>query len=453
MATQAACPSACITGIHPRASTLSSARFGLVACVTATPAAILWHNAERFAPKHEAAAAAKRDRADLRGAVRHRRCPPSPSSGSSADPGTRDGLFYSNDIGEPHHWDLARPTRLRVRGVALLLAAAVLVAPCPAQAHVKWFCGYDTKIPPLPLRDVLTPAFLTVAAAFAALMYVAYLIDHAVERNGWLARFDRALLCCAPCIPMLVRMAVCAFFLTLWATGGTILTPELRTTNPWVPWLQLAIAAGTLFRPTLVVAAAGIIGLYVYGISTYGAFHMADYPVFLGIAAYLGFSAFKAPWLLRLRLPALYFNIAVTMMWGAIEKFGYPYWTLPLFATHSALAMGMRFDLFMSVAGFVEFSLAFFMLTGTALLRFSCLALLALMTSAIPEFGRVDAIGHSLIITGLVAMTILGHRGIQLPRVFSSGDGLARSGTMTLTYGATVTVLFGLYYGAQYLAG
>ncbi len=348
---------------------------------------------------------------------------------------------------------MARPRELRARKAALLLPTTVLVAPCAAQAHVKWFCSYDTKIPPLPFQDVLTPAFIKVAAAFAALMYVAYLIDHAVERNGWLDWFDRALLRCAPCIPTLVRTAVCAFFLTLWATGGTILTPELTTTNRWVPWLQLAVAAGTLFRPTLAVAAVGIVGLYVYGVSTYGAFHMADYPVFLGIAAYLGFSAFEAPWLLRLRLPALYFNIAVTMMWGAIEKFGYPYWTFPLLATHSALAMGMRFDLFMLVAGFVEFSLAFFMLTGTALLRLSCLALLALLTSAIPEFGRVDAVGHSLIITGLVAMTIVGHRGVQLPRVFPGSDGLARSGIMTLSYGVTATVLFGLYYGAQYLAG
>jgi hypothetical protein len=70
----------------------------------------------------------------------------------------------------------------------------------------------------------------------------------------------------------------------------------------------------------------------------------------------------------------------------------------------------------MYIAGFVEFSLAFFMLAGTALLRWSCAAsLLLMMTNAIPEFGKVDAIGHLLIIACLLAMIIAGQRTIQLP--------------------------------------
>lgn len=344
------------------------------------------------------------------------------------------------------------------------LVALLLFTPRASEAHIKWFCGYDTKVPPLPLPQVLTPAFLTIAAAFGALMFVAYLIDYAAERNRWFARVDGALLPWQPYVLPFVRAAVGAFFLVLWATGsGVILTPELKTASAWVPWVQLGIAACTLFRPALALAAAGIVALYLYGVWTYGAFHMMDYPVFLGLAAYLGLSASKSPRLLRLRLPALYFNLAVTMMWGAIEKFGYPYWTFPLLAAHRGLTLGMRFDLFMLVAGFVEFSIAFFMLTGTALTRLACLALLALLASAIPEFGRVDAIGHSLIIAGLVAMIIVGQRGVQLPRVVRGGDGgtggdgtdaaLARSGLLTVSYAATIAAFFGLYYGSQYFAG
>ena len=52
------------------------------------------------------------------------------------------------------------------------------------------------------------------------------------------------------------------------------------------------------------------------------------------------------------------------MMWGAIEKFGYPYWTFPLLTTHADLTLGFSFDQFMCIAGFVEFSLAFFMVTA-----------------------------------------------------------------------------------------
>jgi hypothetical protein len=336
---------------------------------------------------------------------------------------------------------------------AMVAFAAALCAPQVAEAHVKWFCAYDTSLPPLPWSAVFTPVFLFIATGFAGLMFGAYLIDRLAERNGWLERIERGLLRCQPAILPFIRVAVCGFFLTLWMQGGLILTPELTTTSDWVPWLQLAIAASTLWRPTLVLAAAGITALYLFGVAEYGAFHMMDYPVFLGIAAYLGFSAFEHPQLSRLRLPALYFNVALTMMWGAIEKFGYPCWTFPLMATHGALTLGIPFDWFMIIAGFVEFSLAFFMLTGTALLRLASLALLALLVSAVPEFGMVDAIGHALIIVVLAVMIITGQRGIGLPALLRREGVVTQSSVMLVAYGATMMLLFSIYYSSQYIAG
>lgn len=333
------------------------------------------------------------------------------------------------------------------------VSAACVLAPHGAYAHIKWFCPYDTTIPPRSLPDVVTPSFAFVAAGFGTLMFLAYVIDHVVERNGWFEPFDRVLLRHESVTSVLIRGSVCVFFLVLWMDGRTILTPELKTSSAWVPWLQLGIAAFTLWRPTLILAGIGIAALYAYGVARYGAFHMLDYPIFLGIGAYLGLSAFNDPFLSKLRLPVLYFNLVVTMMWGAIEKFGYPDWTFPLLATHKALALGMPFGLFMTVAGFVELSLAFFMLTGTALLRFACLALLVIMTSAIPEFGKVDAIGHSLIIITLIVMIIAGRSGIELPRVVRDRGVLASSGLLSLAYGATTLGLLAVYHGAQYVAG
>lgn len=342
--------------------------------------------------------------------------------------------------------------------------ALVLLAPRASEAHIKWFCGYDTTVPPLPLADVLTPAFLAVAAAFGIVMFLAYLVDYAAGRSRWFTWIEAVLLVWRPHVLPFVRVATGIFFFVLWeARSNVILTPELKTTSPWVPWAQLGIAACTLFRPALALAAAGIVALYLYGVWAYGAFHMMDYPVFLGLAAYLGLSASKSPQLLRLRLPALYVNVAATMMWGAIEKFGYPYWTFPLLDAHRELTLGMRFDLFMVIAGFVEFSVAFFILTGTALARLACLALLVLLAGAIPEFGRVDAIGHSLIIAGLVAMTVVGRssgvRPLPPQRAALAGAAggldaaLARSGLLTLGYAATIVAFFALYYGAQRVAG
>jgi hypothetical protein len=335
----------------------------------------------------------------------------------------------------------------------LAIATLLMLAPVRSEAHIKWFCAYDTTIPPLPIRDVLTPTFASIAILFCALMFTAYVIDRAVDSSDWAKRFDNAIFRSESYTSTIIRVAVGMLFLALWESGGVILTPELKTTSILVPLLQLAIAASMLSRSTLKLGAAGIMVLYVYAVATYGAFHLMDYPVFPGVAVYLALLVVKSPYLSALRLPVLYTSIAATMMWGAIEKFGYPYWTFPLLTTHADLTLGFSFDQFMCIAGFVEFSLAFFMVTGTALLRWACTGLLLLMVSAVPEFGRVDAIGHLLIIAGLLAMIIAGQRTIQLPPRLARTGVLTQAGILTLGYSATVVMAFGLYYSSQFLAG
>ena len=355
----------------------------------------------------------------------------------------------------PIDWIVASFSALRAvpRWAALFAVSIVGLFPQPSEAHIKWFCAYDTSIPPLPLRQVFTPAFLTTAAGFAMLMFVAFAIDSAIDGTSQIRRIDDAMLRRKSHIDPIMRAAVGAFFVSLWTAGGMILTPELKTDSLAIPWLQLAVAGSMLFRSTLTLGAAGITGLYVYGIAEYGAFHMMDYPIFPGLAAYLTFAAMPNESLRELRMPVLYCSVAITMMWGAIEKFGYPFWTFPLLTEHRELTLGLRFDWFMAIAGFVEFSLAFFMLTGTALLRLACLALLILLTSAVPEFGKIDAIGHLLIIAGLITMIIAGQHSLEMPRLLRRPGPALRAGTMTLCYAVSMAGFFGLYYGTQYLAG
>jgi hypothetical protein len=340
-----------------------------------------------------------------------------------------------------------------IRKLSLAVGAFFLVMPGASQAHIKWFCAYDTTVPPLPIREVITPTFAAVGVVFCALMFVAYVIDRAVNTGAWAKRLDDSIFRPAAYSTTIIRVAVGILFLILWESGDIILTPELKTTSILVPWLQLAIAASMLLRSTLKLGAAGIMLLYAYAVVTYGAFHMMDYPVFPAVAVYLALTAVKTPYLRALQLPVLYTGVAVTMMWGAIEKFGYPYWTLPLLTTHKGLTLGFSFEQFMCIAGFVEFSLAFFMITGTTLLRCSCAALLMLMVSAVPEFGKIDAVGHLLIIAGLLAMIIAGQRIIQIPSALSRSGVLAQAATLTLGYSATIVMFFGLYYSSQFLAG
>jgi hypothetical protein len=336
---------------------------------------------------------------------------------------------------------------------SLMITSLLLLAPVQAFAHIKWFCAYDTAISPLPIPDVLTPTFAAVAAGFCLLMFVAYIIDQAVNATAWASRFDDAIALYQGYSEPVIRLAVGILFLVLWIAGDTILLPELKTTNNLVPWLQLAVSASMLLPQTLIIGAAGIMGLYGYAVIQYGAFHMMDYPIIPGVAVYLGLATLKSPYTNSLRLPVLHASVAATMMWGAIEKFAYPYWTLPLMAEYSKLTLGLGFDRFMNIAGFVEFSLAFFMITGTALLRWSCFALLVLLVSAIPAFGRNDALGHSLIVVGLLVMFISGQRTIRMPAIVTRARIFARAGVLTCGYALTITASFVLYYSSQYLAG
>ncbi len=342
---------------------------------------------------------------------------------------------------------------LRFSCLARGVGCAALLIPRESHAHIKWFCAYDTAVPPLPLSEVITPIFTTVAVAFGLLMFLAYAIDAAIGGSKQVERIDNALLQWRGHIDPLLRATIGAFFVSLWTSGGIILTPELKSSNNVIPWIQLGIAASMLFRPTLIAGAAGIMGLYACGIARYGAFHMMDYPIFPGLAAYLVLTAMPDQRSRASSLPILYTSIALTMMWGAVEKFGYPAWTFPLLAAHRELTLGLNFDWFMVIAGFVEFSLAFFILTGTALLRLASLALLALLTSAVPEFGKIDAVGHALIITGLIVIIIAGQHSIQMPVLLCRHGVAARAGTMTLSYAGTMAGIFVLYYGAQYFAG
>ena len=338
-----------------------------------------------------------------------------------------------------------------MKKILVMIGLMPLLVPVPALAHIKWFCAYDTEVPPLPILDVITRSFSAVAMGFCALMFVAYVVDRATSTTTWAKQVDEAIARHGRYSEIIIRLAVGVLFLVLWHDGDTILMPELKTANSLVPWLQLAISASMIFPGTLILGAAGIMGLYFYAVSEYGAFHMMDYPIIPGLAVYLGLTA--RPGFDTLRLPVLYCSVAATMMWGAIEKFGYPCWTLPLIAAYPKLMLGFSFDWFMSIAGFVEFSLAFFMITGTALLRCSCLALLMLLVGAIPAFGSNDATGHLLIIAGLLVMMISGQRTIQMPAVVLRAGILTQAGLLTSGYVLTIVAAFGLYYSSQYLAG
>src|SRR5262249_16256585 len=133
-----------------------------------------------------------------------------------------------------------------------------------------------------------------------------------------------------PRVDDLYRSSTAIFFIALFVLGGIILTPELKTTSPQIPWFQPPIAIGLFQRAPMPVSALGIAALYGAGIAQYGIFHMLDYPIFLGLAAYLALSGLQQN-LFGLRpLDVARWAAAVTLMWASVEKWAYPDWTYPL---------------------------------------------------------------------------------------------------------------------------
>ena len=137
-------------------------------------------------------------------------------------------------------------------------------------------------------------------------------------------------------------------------------------------------------------------------------------------------------------------------MWAAVEKWAYPQWTFPLLEARPYLALGIPAEDFMVVAGFVEFALAFHILTGLGLLRLGVLGLGLIFVSAILDFGKLDAVGHLPTIASLAAMFVHGptllHRWLHDAR----RGLLAEAGKAGMSFATAISICFAVYYGLQH---
>jgi hypothetical protein len=294
--------------------------------------------------------------------------------------------------------------RLSVVGAFGLSGLFTVAAPNAAQAHVKWFCAYDVAGQPQGLEQVLCLDFEWLTALALACLMFGCLAEGTPLGGALLNALDRVTARIRTDTELLVRATLGFFLVSLWDLGGIILTPELKTDVAWIPWLQLALAACLIWRRTMPITGLGLVFLFSFATAQYGLFHLADYPIFLGIAAYLIAQGLGLkPFDIR-PLDLMRWTAAITLMWASIEKWAYPDWTAPLIAAKPQMTMGATPELFMQAAGVIEFTLAFALIWTPLVRRTSAIILAAIFVSAIFEFGKVDAIGHSGIIVVLLAI-------------------------------------------------
>ncbi len=307
-------------------------------------------------------------------------------------------------------------TQIKVTARALPAAAVLALVPVAAQAHVKWFAPYIVGAPPEPITNTLYDTWFWVGIG---LVLVFFFLTRYIERSSigdssikalnWLTnplwkRQDDY-----------IRSIVAAFFVAIFAVGGVYLTPDLKTPAEWVSWLQLVIACCIFSRRTMPIAGVGIILLWVLALRDYELFHLFDYLALgLGVAGYLLLEPLNNEELRSRRFEALRWGLAIALMWSSLEKFAFPSWFYPLVIDKPFLTFGMPRDVFIPMAGVTEFTLGFGLLWTPLIRRLSGIALLVIFTAAVWPFGRVDLIGHGLIMAILIAVAADHRTGADL---------------------------------------
>jgi hypothetical protein len=324
---------------------------------------------------------------------------------------------------------------------AIPLALLIDAAFCgSASAHVKWFCAYDVAGQPDGLANVLCPDFEFLTGLSVLALMTGGVLEGTQIGAAMLRSLDRVTQVIRDNFETIMRAACAFFFIAIWGVGGILLTPELKTDSALVGAIQLAIAAGMLSRYTMPLSALGIFVLYAIAIRQYGPFHLADYPVFLGVAAYLALAGARTNFFGVRPIDVLRWAAGITLMWASIEKWAYPEWSYPLFIEHPGMSLGFSPDFYMRAAGAVEFALAFALLWTPLVRRIGAIMLAAMFVSAVFAFGKIDMIGHTLIVVALLG--IVADDGGKAARVRDTA-------LLPIGYAVSLAVFLATYYAAH----
>jgi hypothetical protein len=329
-------------------------------------------------------------------------------------------------------------------GVLGILGALALAAGTVAHAHVKWFAPYIVGAPPQPLAVTLANPWFWTGIALVLVFFIATrLVETTRLGESILAMMDKVSNPLWLGLDDFVRFVIAAFFVAVFAVGGVYLTPDLKTPHEWVSWMQLLIAAGVFARATRPLSALGILALWALALSEYDVFHLLDY-LSLGaaVAGYLVLDACSERWR-RYRFEVLRWGVAIALMWSSLEKFAYPDWFYPLVEEKPFLTFGMPRDVFIPMAGVAEFTMGFGLLWTALVRRLSAITLFLIFNAAVYPFGRIDLVGHALIMAVIVAIAVDPTKQVRFA--------IRRSVlSIPLTLGAALVVFASAYWGLHH---
>jgi hypothetical protein len=284
-------------------------------------------------------------------------------------------------------------------GAPVVSLVTALLAATPAHAHVKWFAPYVVGAAPAPIWETLANGWFWTGIVLVLAFFAATIVVERSKAGSAIGvSLDRATGALWARNDDFMRAIIGGFFVAIFAVGGVYLTPDLQTPNEWVSWLQLLIALLVFSRKTMPLAAAGIIGLWIIALRDYDFFHLLDYLALgVGVAGYLALAANPEGKYFQHRFAVLRWGVAIALMWSSLEKFAYAEWFYPLVEERPFLTFGMPRDTFIPMAGVAEFTMGFGLLWTALIRRLSAIALIVIFTAAVYPFGRLDLVGHALI--------------------------------------------------------
>lgn len=288
----------------------------------------------------------------------------------------------------------------------LVSVGAAALSPTQAWAHVKWFAPYIVGAAPAPIAQTMQDGWFWLGIGLVIAFFIA---ARTIERGRYgevvLDALDRLTDPLWKRLDDYVRAIVAAFFVAIFSVGGIYLTPDLKTPAEWVSWIQLLIAAAIFWRATMPLAAAGIVALWLLALRDYDLFHLFDYLALgIGVALYLALAGSSREDWRKHRFEALRWGLAIALMWSSLEKFAYPTWFYPLVVEKPYLTFGLPRDAFIPMAGVAEFTMGFGLIWTPLIRRLSAVALFVIFTTAVWPFGRIEIIGHGLIMAILLAV-------------------------------------------------
>jgi hypothetical protein len=266
--------------------------------------------------------------------------------------------------------------------------------------------AYIVGAPPQPVSATLADTWFWLGIALVMVFFLATrVVEKTSAGEAILTGMDRLSDPLWNRLDDFVRVVIGAFFVAIFAVGGVYLTPDLKTPSEMVSWAQLLIAMLIFSRRTQPLAAASIIGLWLLALRDYDIFHLLDYLALgVGVATYLVLEASSKPEWRKHRFQALRWGVAIALMWSSLEKFAYPDWFYPLVVEKPFLTFGLPRDVFIPMAGVAEFTMGFGLLWTPLVRRLSAISLFVIFNAAVYPFGRVDLIGHALIMAVIVAI-------------------------------------------------